>query len=127
MKSSMTRYPRIGVLAIYLSTEAANYWPTLRKAMPRKNKNTVSTPNLSEHWIRSPSYMANGRHIDQTTELSIQGERGRFRFVQHVHNPTSNTEWIDVVGAKKGVTGIRSFRPDKIKRVHYKKKLRPKT
>jgi hypothetical protein len=93
--------------------------------MVRKKKNSVETPNPSAHWEKSDTYMANGRHIEKGTELTIQGERGRFTFVQHVYNPKINVEWIDVIGGKKGVKEFRAFRPSQIKRVHYKKKLRP--
>lgn len=93
--------------------------------MGRRKKSAVETPDLSAHWVRTDTYMANGRHIEKGTELSIQGERGRFKFIQHVYNPKSDVEWIDVVGGRKGVKEYRSFRPNRIKRVHYKKKLRP--
>lgn len=93
--------------------------------MGRKKKPTVETPDLSANWVRSQHFIANGRHIEKGTELSIQGERGRFKFIQHVYNPKVDAEWIDVVGGKRGVKEYRSFRPDKIKRVHYKRKLRP--
>ena len=92
--------------------------------MGRRKKSPVETPDLSAHWVRTDTYMANGRHIEPGTELSIQGERGRFRFIQHVYNPRIDVEWIDVIGGRKGVKEIRAFRPEKIKRVHYKKKLR---
>lgn len=59
----------------------------------------------------------NGRHVAPGTELSIKNERGRFRFVKHV--VTATTEWIDVWGGVKGREQMRSFRPDRIKTVHY--------
>ena len=93
--------------------------------MGRRKKPVAETPNISAHWIRSDTFIANGRHIEKGTELSIQGERGRFRFVQHIYNPRIDVEWIDVVGGRKGVKEIRSFRPELIKRVHYKNKMRP--
>lgn len=95
------------------------------KNMGRKKKNGVETPDLSAHWVRTETFMANGRHIEKGTELSIQGERGRFKFVQHVYNPNLDVEWIDVVGGKKGIKEFRAFRPTQIKRVHYKNRIRP--
>jgi hypothetical protein len=92
--------------------------------MGRRKKPAVETPDLSEHWVRNDTYIANGRHIVKGTELSIQGERGRFKFVQHVYNPRIDVEWIDVIGGKLGVKEFRSFRPTQIKRVHYKNKIR---
>lgn len=92
--------------------------------MARKKK-AVKEDDPSIHWIRSETYMVHNRHLVRGTELSIQGERGRFKFVQHVHNPELDVEWVDVIGGKRGVKEFRSFRPERIKRVHYKKKLRP--
>lgn len=59
-----------------------------------------------------------GRNVAPGTELSIKGERGRFRFVKHV--TTATTEWIDVWGGPKGREQMRSFRPEQVKTVHYK-------
>lgn len=60
----------------------------------------------------------NNRHVSKGTELSIQGERGRYRFVKHVTN--GQAVWIDVWGGPKGREQMRSFRPERVKRVHYK-------
>lgn len=68
---------------------------------------------------KTNTYTANGRHLERGTEISIKGERGRFRFLHHVTN--GDKEWIDVADKNKA---LRSFRPEKIKRVHYKKKIR---
>jgi len=91
--------------------------------MPRKPK--VQTPNISAHWERSDTYEANGRKIVKGTELTIEGERGRFKFMQYVYNPRSDVAWIDCIGGKRGVKEFRAFRPERIKTVHYKNKLRP--
>jgi hypothetical protein len=93
--------------------------------MGRRKKPSVETPNLSAHWVRSETFMINGRHVQKGTELSIKGIRGRFKFIQHVYNPRIDVEWIDVVGGPRGVKEIRSFRPSEVRRVHYKNKLRP--
>jgi hypothetical protein len=55
---------------------------------------------------------------EYVTELKIQGERGRFRFVKLVRN--GDLEWIDVWGGLKKSESMRSFRLDRVKRVHYK-------
>ena len=67
-----------------------------------------------------PHLIANGRHIYPGTELKISGERGRFRFRQHVVTP-AGAEWIDCIGGPKGCQQWRSFRPDRIRRVHRKR------
>ena len=59
----------------------------------------------------------NGRNVAVGTELSIKGERGRFRFLKHM--ATATTEWIDVWGGPSGREQMRSFRPDRVKTVHY--------
>ena len=69
--------------------------------------------------VVTTKYQINGRHLERGTEVSISGERGRFRFFQAVVNGKS--EWIDVIDRDRKV---RSFYPDRVKRVHYKKKLR---
>jgi Na+-transporting NADH:ubiquinone oxidoreductase subunit NqrF len=61
----------------------------------------------------------NGRNVTKGTELKISGERGRFRFVQFVKTD-KEIEWIDVWGGPKGAETMRSFKLDRVKRVHYK-------
>jgi hypothetical protein len=96
--------------------------------MGRKKKSLViSTRNdPSEHWVISEEWTANGRNLAKGTELSIRDERGRFQFVRHVYNPKLDVEWIDVVGGPNGTKQYRSFHPERIKRVHWKNKIRPK-
>jgi hypothetical protein len=91
--------------------------------MARK-KQAVKESNPSEDWVISESILVNGRHVDAGTELTIKDERGRFKFVRHVYNPRLDVEWVDVVGGAKGARQYRSFRQDRIKRVHYKNKMR---
>jgi hypothetical protein len=73
------------------------------------NGKTVTT-----HWKRG------SRNVTPGTEVSIRGERGRFRFRQHVRLEDGR-EWIDVIGER----GFRSFRPEAIRVVHIKRKTRP--
>jgi len=91
--------------------------------MARK-KQAVKDGDPSEKWVISESILVNGRHVDAGTELTIKDERGRFKFVRHVYNPHLDVEWVDVVGGAKGARQYRSFRQDRIKRVHYKNKMR---
>lgn len=71
-----------------------------------------------EDWAVAHEVEANGRTITVGTELSIKGQRGRFRFVEHVWRPIRDTEWITVWGGPKGSEQMRSFRIDQIKTVH---------
>jgi hypothetical protein len=87
-----------------------------RKKKTEREVNRV--PGSIEKWIVNTEMQINGRYVEPGTELKIQGERGRFRFMKHVLAP--NGEWIDVWGGPKGAESIRSFRSDRVKRVHYK-------
>jgi hypothetical protein len=84
----------------------------------RKRENIPEAPKPNAHWSYSSEIQVNGRNVTAGTELKISGERGRFRFVHHVS--TGEAEWIDVWGGPKGSESMRSFRMDRIKRVHYK-------
>lgn len=76
---------------------------------------TVTT----DPFIRSPETKINGRILrSRETEVSIQGERGRFLFIEEVTNPRTDATWITVVGGPKGVYQWRSFDPDRIRTVH---------
>ncbi|QWY81892.1 hypothetical protein SEA_HONK_69 [Microbacterium phage Honk] len=75
-------------------------------------------PGLPHDWIESRELVINGRHVSPGVELSIRGERGRFRFVKHVIRPERGVEWIDVWGGPKGCPQLRAFRPEDVRRVH---------
>ena len=86
--------------------------------MARKKDVVPAAPRPDKDWIISTEITINNRQVVKDTELKISGERGRFRFMKHVNN--NGIEWVDVWGGKKGSECIRSFRPDRIKTVHYK-------
>lgn len=72
-------------------------------------------------WTISHELVVNGRHVRPGVELKIAGERGRFRFLKHVSVSVDDgdpIEWVDVWGGPKGSPSLRSFRPDRIRRVH---------
>lgn len=83
--------------------------------MARRKKQARTLP---PDWMEATEITINGRHIQPGTELSIRGERGRFRFVKHVTRPERGIEWIDVWGGPKGSPQLRSFRPERVRRVH---------
>lgn len=88
--------------------------------MARKKKAALDAgPRPNDSWVYKTEMQINGRNVSKGTELKISGERGRFRFVQHVTNH-NGVEWIDVWGGPKGADAMRSFRIDRVKRVHYK-------
>lgn len=80
--------------------------------MGRKKFKQTLPPDWHEFYFAE----ANGRHMTPGTEVSISGERGRFRFVKRVVR--GHTEWLDFWGGPKGCEQLRSFYPDRVKRVH---------
>jgi len=86
--------------------------------MSRKRKVKQDDPSVS--WEIKTELQVNGRLVQKGTELKIQGERGRFRFIQYVKTPTS--DWIDVWGGTNNHEQMRSFKLERIKTVHYKNK-----
>ena len=74
-------------------------------------------------WVIAEDMEINGRRVAKGTELSIKGERGRFRFLRLVVTCKGST-WIDVYGGKSGHETIRSFHPSKVKTVHRISRLR---
>lgn len=88
--------------------------------MGRKKKQSEPLiPRPNAEWQYKTEIQVNGRNVTAGTELKIIGERGRFRFIRHVKN-SKDAEWIDVWGGAKGAEQWRSFKLDKVKRVHYK-------
>lgn len=79
---------------------------------------------MNPSWTISSTARVRGRILTPGTEVSIRGERGRFRFVKHVHNSVTGTEWIDVYGGVKGHETLRSFRPAKVRVVHQRQTMR---
>lgn len=83
----------------------------------------TTTPAVPAGWTVTTEWRHGRRHVHPGTELSIDGVKGRFRFVRHVRNGAGR-EWIDVVGGKPASRGrgpvelTRSFLPDRISRVH---------
>jgi hypothetical protein len=88
----------------------------------RKKKRSNTLEEAHPDWVVTEEIQINGRNVVAGTELSISDERGRFVFVKHVQTPTA--EWVDVIGGPKGVRVFRSFRTERVKRVHWKNKLR---
>lgn len=57
------------------------------------------------------------RKLIKGVEVSIVGERGRFRFVSESHSGTGKLIY-NFIGGADGHEQYRSFYPSKIKRVH---------
>lgn len=85
----------------------------------RKKSEEPAAPRPNESWEYQTEIQINGRNVTPGTELKITGERGRYRFIRTVKTD-KDVEWIDVWGGPKGAEQWRSFRPEKVRRVHYK-------
>lgn len=82
--------------------------------MPRRKP----VRSLPPDWVEHESARVNGRIVEVGTELSIHGERGRFRFLKRVERPERGIEWLDVWGGPKRCEQWRSFHPSRVRRVH---------
>lgn len=93
-----------------------------RRKSPYLTENGFPWPRvegpIENDWEVATEFRWNGRIIQPGTELSIRGETGRFRFIKYVKRP-NGIEWIDTYGP---YDDFRSFRPDRIRRVHWKRK-----
>jgi hypothetical protein len=85
-----------------------------------RRKSTRPVPvhtDPSALWERSTEWRWNGRVLTSGTEVSVRGERGRFRFREHVRTP-AGAEWLTFVGGPHGQECFRSFRPERVRTVH---------
>lgn len=86
--------------------------------MARKKKEEKVTP---EHLTISEEFQHNGRWLHPGTEFSVHGVKGRLRFIRHVINAQTETNWVECFADNKQ---FRAFYPDRIKTVHIKTKTR---
>ena len=77
----------------------------------------------SSGWILLSHYRINRRTLRHGTEVSIRGERGRFRFIKAVQTP-AGAVWLDFIGGPVKAEKWRSFYPDRVRRVHRINKTR---
>jgi hypothetical protein len=90
--------------------------------MAKKKKGDIpESPKPNDAWEIITEMQINGRNVVKGTELKIEGERGRFRFIKYVKTE-KGVEWIDVYGGPKKLECWRSFALDRVKTVHYKNK-----
>lgn len=66
------------------------------------------------HWEVAEAIRLRNREVRPGVVLKIAGERGTFRFEQHVLNTRTGTEWITVRDANGG---WRSFRPERVRSI----------
>jgi hypothetical protein len=73
--------------------------------------------HLPEGWTIHYDATVNGRQLTPGTEVSIRGERGRFRFLRRV-TMASGRECLDFWGGPTGCCQWRSFYPERVRTVH---------
>jgi hypothetical protein len=78
----------------------------------RRRKKEAATP---EHLTITDSYQYRGRWLRPGTEFSVHGVKGRLRFLRHVANSQTETDWVEARDIDKH---FRAFYPDRIKTVH---------
>lgn len=69
------------------------------------------------------SAVANGRHLRPGTEVSVRGERGRFRFI-NAQTTKAGRVVLNFLGGPAGREMLRSFYPERVRRVHRLRKIR---
>lgn len=71
----------------------------------------------------SGEIQVNGRWLNVDSEVTINGERGRFRYTGFSHSSEGKLI-LHFVGGSNGHDMMRSFYPDRVKTVHNKKRGR---
>ena len=90
----------------------------MAKRKVNRSKFVQQHDQINTHWVATPSYQVSERRtLEPGDEIKITEVWGtRFRFVRHVYNPKTETEWIDCIELHKGQSAqTRSFRPDRVK------------
>lgn len=78
----------------------------------RRPSATTAAASSSEAAVR-----VHGRDLHPGTEVSISGERGRFRFIRATTTSTDRVV-LDFIGGQPGHECWRSFYPERVKTVH---------
>ena len=97
----------------------------MAKRKVNRSKFVPQHNQINTHWVATPSYQVSERRtLEPGDEIKITQVWGtRFRFVRHVYNPKTETEWIDCIELHKGQPAQqRSFRPERIKVLPKKRK-----
>lgn len=91
---------------------------TNKKTIERGDRPEPVHVDPSANWIIETEIEIHNLKVVPGTELKIQGEPHRFRFLRRVTTDTAS--WIDVWGGPKHAENWRSFRESRVKRVHIK-------
>ena len=97
----------------------------MAKKKVNRSKFVPQHNQINDHWVSTPTYQVSERRtLEPGDEIKITQVWGtRFRFVRHVYNPQTETEWIDCIELHRGQPAQhRSFRPERIKVLPKKRK-----
>ena len=101
-----------------------------KRSARKTNPNYVPQPHVNPnlHWVITPTLKVGNRTVEKDEVIKISQVWGtKFKFVRHVYNPKTETEWIDCVELHRGIHGqSRSFRPDRVKVLPKKRRPRKK-
>lgn len=86
----------------------------------KRTKTYVNATPWPDHWEVSTSMVLLGKDVVPGSLLKIP-YLGLFRFLRHVRNTRTGTEWIDVMGEDKQ---FHAYRPERFTKVVAKKSLR---
>lgn len=85
--------------------------------MPRRKRRlalvTSTHHDPSAAWVREETCKVHGRTLTPGSEVSIFGERGRFRFQEAV-TTEAGKHWLWFTSA----SGFRAFYPERVRTVH---------
>ncbi|ALF00512.1 hypothetical protein SEA_BOOSTSEASON_78 [Mycobacterium phage BoostSeason] len=84
-----------------------------------KRTRTVAAPPPAPQ----PEVVVHGRTLEPGTEVSIRGERGRFRYMRATTTSAGRLV-LDFIGGPAGHEAWRSFYPERIRTVHRINKTR---
>ena len=72
---------------------------------------------LNPNWVVTEEYSLGKDLLVPGDNVKVKFIRGQYKFIRHIYNTNTKTEWFDVVGPD----GFRSFRIEEVKKIKPKK------
>jgi hypothetical protein len=92
-----------------------------------KVKKAKSFSFANDHWEIHDELQLEGKmRLIPGREFRVRGERGRFVFIRYVYNPEVGEGWIDAQSANPKNRASRSFKIERVTRVHRKVTVHPR-
>jgi hypothetical protein len=83
-------------------------------AVKKQNKVKIK---LNPNWVVTEEYSLGKDYLVPGDNVRIKFFRGQYKFIRHIYNTNTKTEWFDVVGPD----GFRSLRIEDVKKIKPKK------